>query len=182
MADLSTTIQKEFYGDDVRWFLGIVEDNKNDPLKLGRVRVRAYGLHNAYLSEVPTEKLPWATIMVPATYGGVSGIGRSPTGIEQGSWVFGIYLDGVHSQNPLILGTLPKIEQNPGDDITPEKKIIPVAIESRIGGAGGSIQAQNVNGTVYVNYSQGQIAFEATKLAGFSDTAAAAIGAVASGG
>ena len=93
--------------------MGIVEDNKNDPEKLGRVRVRVYGAHNAYLSEVPTELLPWATVMVPATYGGVSGVGRSPTGIEQGSWVFGIFLDGKHSQNPLVMGTIGKIEQTP---------------------------------------------------------------------
>ena len=100
--EIYKVLQKEFYGDDTRWFLGIVEDNKNDPEKLGRVRVRVYGAHNAYLSEVPTELLPWATVMVPATYGGVSGVGRSPTGIEQGSWVFGIFLDGKHSQNPLV--------------------------------------------------------------------------------
>ena len=93
MTDLYKTIQKEFYGDNVRWFIGIVEDNKNDPEKLGRVRVRIYGTHNAYLSDVPTEKLPWATVLVPGTYGGVSGVGRSPTGIEQGAMVFGMFMD-----------------------------------------------------------------------------------------
>ena len=56
--EIYKVLQKEFYGDDTRWFLGIVEDNKNDPEKLGRVRVRVYGAHNAYLSEVPTELLP----------------------------------------------------------------------------------------------------------------------------
>tara|TARA_Y100000385_G_scaffold40571_1_gene37778 strand:- start:509 stop:1054 length:546 start_codon:yes stop_codon:yes gene_type:complete len=173
--EIYKVLQKEFYGDDTRWFLGIVEDNKNDPEKLGRVRVRVYGAHNAYLSEVPTELLPWATVMVPATYGGVSGVGRSPTGIEQGSWVFGIFLDGKHSQNPLVMGTIGKIEQTPGEDITPEDKIGPTSIKSNIGGAGDTTNATNVGGIVYANTSTGQIAFEVAKQEGFTEISAAAI-------
>jgi len=171
--EIYKVLQKEFYGDDTRWFLGIVEDNKNDPLKMGRVRVRIYGAHNAYLEEIPTDKLPWATIMVPATYGGVSGVGRSPTGIEQGSWVFGIFLDGKHSQNPLIMGTIGKIEQEPGKDITAEEKIIPASISGTI----GQSSASNVGGTVYVNTAQGQIVFEAASKEGFSVVSAAALAA-----
>ncbi len=171
--ELYKVIQKEFYGDDTRWFLGIVEDNKNDPEKLGRVRVRVYGAHNAYRDEVPTELLPWATVMVPATYGGVSGVGRSPTGIEQGSWVFGIFLDGKHSQNPLVIGTMGKIEQEPGEDISPEAKIRPSSIESVI----GKSIAYNIGGTVYANTSQGQIVFEAATKEGFSLISAAALAA-----
>ena len=182
MTELYKTIQKEFYGDDARWFLGIVEDNKNDPEKLGRVRVRVYGIHNAYLEDVPTEDLPWATIMVPAIYGGVSGVGRSPTGIEQGSWVFGIFMDGKHAQNPIILGTLPKIEQKPGEDIDPEEKIKPASIESSIGGAGGSVGATTSLGTTYANTSFGMIAFEAFSQNGFSVVSSVAVGAVAANG
>lgn len=171
--EIYKVLQKEFYGDDTRWFLGIVEDNKNDPLKMGRVRVRIYGAHNAYVDDVPIEKLPWATVMVPATYGGVSGVGRSPTGIEQGSWVFGIFLDGKHSQNPLIIGTMGKIEQSPGEDITPESKITPTSISSSIGSGGAS----TVGSTVYANTSQGQVAFEAAASEGFSVISAAAVAA-----
>jgi len=175
--ELYKVLQKEFYGDDTRWFLGIVEDNKNDPEKLGRVRVRVYGLHNPYLSDVPTELLPWASVLVPATFGGVSGVGRSPTGIEQGSWVFGVFLDGKHSQNPLVLGTIGKIEQSPGDDIQPEAKIVPTSITTSIGGAGGSVNAVNVGGTIIANSSQGQIIFEALKGEGFTVVSAAAAAA-----
>jgi len=173
--ELYKVLQKEFYGDDTRWFLGIVEDNKNDPEKLGRVRVRVYGAHNPYISEVPTELLPWASILVPATYGGVSGVGRSPTGIEQGSWVFGIFLDGKHSQNPLVIGTIGKIEQTPGEDIKPQEKITPSSISSTIGGAGGTVNAANVGGTIIANSSQGQTVFQAAKQEGFSTVTAAAV-------
>ena len=181
MTDLYKTIQKEFYGDNVRWFVGIVEDNKNDPEKLGRVRVRIYGTHNAYLSDVPTEKLPWATVLVPGTYGGVSGVGRSPVGIEQGAMVFGMFMDGKHSQNPLIIGTIPKIEQSPGEDIKPEKKIIPVKIESSIGGSGGTVGGGQIGEDLFgIEYSGGVIIFQKATEKGFGVIAAATLASVGS--
>jgi len=109
-----------FYGDNTRWFIGVVEDNMNDPQLLGRVRVRAFGVHSPFTDDVTTDDLPWATVMVAPTEGGISGVGRSPTGIEQGAWVFGFFLDGKASQNPVIVGTLPKIE-------LPEENINPLA-------------------------------------------------------
>lgn len=112
---------KTFYGDEFRWFLGIVEDNLEDPMELGRVQVRCFGIHSPYLKDIAIEDLPWATIMVPATEGGISGTGRSPNGIQQGAWVFGIFLDGKHSQNPLILGTIPKIETADFENIVPQQ-------------------------------------------------------------
>ena len=175
MADLLNTIQKEFYGDDVRWFLGVVEDNRNDPEFLGRVRVRIFGLHNAYLDEVPIEKLPWATVLVPPTYGGVSGIGRSPTGIQQGCWVFGMFLDGNHSQNPIILGTIPKTELPPGDDITPDAKIQPSSIESTIGQA--SYQKAGNSSVLSVNTATENIVFDMAKQDGMTDEAASVMAA-----
>lgn len=169
MADLLNTIQTEYYGDNVRWFLGVVEDNKNDPEMLGRVRVRIFGLHNAYLDEVPTDKLPWASVLIPGTFGGVSGIGRSPTGIEQGSWVFGMFMDGKHSQNPVVFGSIPKKELLPGKDITPEAKIQPSSIESVIGQA-PTIQTGTV---LSVNTATENIVFDMAKQDGMTDEAAA---------
>lgn len=173
MADLLNTIQTEYYGDNVRWFIGVVEDNKNDPEMLGRVRVRIFGLHNAYLDEVPTDKLPWASVLIPGTFGGVSGIGRSPTGIEQGSWVFGMFMDGKHSQNPVVFGTIPKKELPPGKDITPEAKIQPASIESVIGQA-PTIQTGTV---LSVNTATENIVFDMAKQDGMTDEAAAVMAA-----
>jgi hypothetical protein len=172
MADILNNLQKEFYGDDVRFFIGIVEDNTNDPDFLGRVRVRILGLHNAYTEDVPTEKLPWATVLVPATYGGVSGVGRSPNGIENGSWVFGMFMDGKHSQSPVIFGTMPKIELKSGDDITPEKRIRPVSIEGTIGQTPTSFTSE---GDISVNLAGELVVIELASQAGLSQEAGATI-------
>ena len=48
--------------DGFIWFTGVVED-RNDPSKLGRVRVRCVGHHTDDKSKIPTADLPWAHIM-----------------------------------------------------------------------------------------------------------------------
>jgi len=102
-------IQKEFYGDDYRWFFATVV-NATPPSGLeGRVKVRIYGVHNPLTSEIPEKDLPWAQVLLPTTEGGSSGIGRIPQ-LVTGAFVFGVFLDGVSSQIPLILGSLPRVE------------------------------------------------------------------------
>ena len=88
------------------WFTGLVED-RNDPLKAGRVRVRLLGHHTSDKTILPTEDLPWALVMLPITASGVSGIGQSATGLLEGSWVFGFFRDNPRNQEPVILGSLP---------------------------------------------------------------------------
>ena len=39
--------------DGFHWFVGVVED-RNDPQKAGRVRVRCVGYHSDSLDEIPT--------------------------------------------------------------------------------------------------------------------------------
>lgn len=97
-----------FYGDKLRWFIGICECI-SDPLHLGRVRVRIYGVHGENLDEVPESSLPWATVMIPTTEDGVSGLGRNPN-LKPGAMVFGIFTDGDMSQQPMILGSMPRVE------------------------------------------------------------------------
>ena len=41
------------------WWVGVVE-NRYDPLKLGRLRVRIVGWHNEDKNELQSEHLPWA--------------------------------------------------------------------------------------------------------------------------
>ena len=53
MADFA----KDFMGYEFIWFIGEVED-RNDPLKLGRVRVRCFGWHSTNKEELPTADLP----------------------------------------------------------------------------------------------------------------------------
>lgn len=87
-------------------FTGIVED-RNDPHKIGRVRVRCLGFHSESKLALPTADLPWAQPMLPTTAGGISGLGQSPTFMVNGTWVFGFFRDGETMQQPVILGTLP---------------------------------------------------------------------------
>lgn len=106
----------DFYGDNVRWFVGVVVD-VNDPLKLDRVKVRIHGLHtgNELLSNkaekvrIANDDLPWAQVVIPSTEPGVSGLGLNAQ-LKNRAQVFGVFLDGKDSQHPLVLGSIPKIE------------------------------------------------------------------------
>ena len=86
-----------------RTFIGVVED-RNDPLQLGRVKVRAYSIHTEDKTQTSTRELPWAMIVQPNN-AATSGVGYSGTGMLEGTWVFGIFLDDDY-QNPLIIGSL----------------------------------------------------------------------------
>ena len=88
------------------WFTGVVED-RNDPNKVGRVRVRALGHHTSNTTILPTADLPWAHTMLPSTSAGISGLGMSATGLVEGSWVLGYFRDGNERQEMIVLGTLP---------------------------------------------------------------------------
>ena len=100
---------KNFMGKDgFVWFVGVVE-NRTDPKHLGRVRVRCLGYHTEDLNKLPTSDLPWAHVMNPITSATVSGIGTTPLGMVEGSWVVGFFTDGMGAQQPMIIGTLPGV-------------------------------------------------------------------------
>ena len=88
------------------WFTGVVED-RTDPFKVGRVRVRCLGIHTGDKTILPTTDLPWAQVILPVTSPGISGLGSSPTFLVEGSWVFGYFRDGTNCQEPLVIGSLP---------------------------------------------------------------------------
>ena len=87
-------------------FTGIVED-RHDPHKTGRVRVRCLGYHSDNKTALPTEDLPWAQPLLPTTASGISGLGSTPTFLVNGTWVFGFFRDGETMQQPVVIGTLP---------------------------------------------------------------------------
>lgn len=96
----------------MKLYTGCVE-NRNDPLKLGRCQVRVVGLHNHDKSQLKTEDLPWAYPMQPITSAGISGIGHSPLGPVEGTWVVIIFRDD-DEQQPIILGSIGGIPQSQG--------------------------------------------------------------------
>lgn len=87
------------------WWIGVVED-RDDPEKIGRCRVRIFGYHSEDTNEIPTNALPWAVPVQPITSAAASGVGTTPLGLVTGSWVVGWFLDGSDAQQPVILGTI----------------------------------------------------------------------------
>ena len=88
------------------WFVGVVEA-RNDPTYTGRLKVRALGHHTGDKEILPTADLPWAHVMLPVTAAGITGLGQSPSGLVEGSWVLGYFRDGNTRQEPVIMGSLP---------------------------------------------------------------------------
>lgn len=107
-------VKQEFFGFNPIMWMGVVEDN-NDPVKLGRLKVRIFGWHSGSPKEVDgeqgvkTEDLPWAQVMQPVNSGPNSGIGGPLTGIQQGTWVMGMFLDGEIAREPMVMGSIPGI-------------------------------------------------------------------------
>ena len=98
-------MQRIFNKDGFNWWIGVVED-RMDPEKLGRCRVRIFGYHTDSKIILPTKELPWATPIQPITSAAISGIGSSPLGPVEGTWVIGFFLDGDDMQQPAIFGTI----------------------------------------------------------------------------
>lgn len=111
--------------DGFNWFVGVIED-RNDPDKAGRVKVRCLGYHSENIQDIPTEHLPWAHVMMPVTAGANSGIGFSPHFLLEGTWVVGFFRDPA-KQEPIIMGALPGVNST-----TTTKNTI--AASSEVGG------------------------------------------------
>lgn len=98
----------------LEWWWGVVENRVDDPRKLGRVKVRIYGYYTGDRGKMPTDDLPWATVLQPITSAGNSGVGQSPTGIVEGSTVWGVFLDGSNAQVPMVIGTIAGYDSGEG--------------------------------------------------------------------
>jgi hypothetical protein len=119
-----------FMGQDgFNWFVGVVED-RADPEKAGRVRVRCLGYHTANIQKIPTEDLPWASVMMPVTAGANSGIGVSPHFLIEGTWVVGFVRDPA-KQEPVIIGAIPGKNTSETTNFT-------LAASSKVGGYSGT--------------------------------------------
>ena len=87
--------------DGFVWWIGVIED-RNDPDKIGRVRVRCLGYHTENKDDIPTEDLPWAHVILPPTapYGALHNL-------VPGMWVMGFWKDPAFMQEPIVTGIIP---------------------------------------------------------------------------
>jgi putative chitinase len=100
MDNRTTNNAGQFY-----WWFGVVED-RDDPLRMGRCRVRIMGYHIDDKEALPTEDLPWAFPIMPANNPSISGVGGSANGVVTGTWVVGFFADGSNGQHPMFFGTV----------------------------------------------------------------------------
>lgn len=91
--------------DGFIWFVGVVE-GMDDPLNVGRTKVRIFGWHDKSTDQLSTDDLPWAYPLVPTTQA------TSLPNYRHGDWVIGFFLDSRLGQMPIILGVLPSIAQS----------------------------------------------------------------------
>lgn len=99
-----------------KFYTGCVE-SRDDPLKLGRCQVRIVGLHTEDKTRLPTKDLPWAFPVSPITSANISGVGTTPIGPVEGTWVLIMFMDA-DEQLPIMMGTLGGVAQieNATDD------------------------------------------------------------------
>lgn len=96
---------------------GVVEDNK-DPEKIGRCKVRVFGLHSPNKEEsnrdgIPTDHLPWAEPALPVIGGGTTGYGMFGVPL-QGSHVF-LFFENKNIRKPIYFASAPGIPQEGPD-------------------------------------------------------------------
>ena len=175
---------KNFMGKDgFQWFVGVVED-RNDPKTLGRLRVRCLGYHTEDLTKLPTSDLPWAHVMNPITSATVSGIGQSPLGAVEGTWVVGFFTDGSDAQQPMIMGTLPGVPAKlPTKDATRgfqdvtnanypkylETDVNRLAVNEKIEDDNGEISESNPHSTLTIRRADRDLAVGIAQIDGIFD-------------
>jgi len=114
MTDPISSVRPEFFGkDSFVPFIGFVED-VNDPKQSHRVKVRCIGWHpkskpgnesSDQEDALSTDDLPWARVAMPTTHAQQDRIGGKH-GLLPGCCVFGCFLDGEETQDPLVLASL----------------------------------------------------------------------------
>ena len=95
--------------DGFFWWVGEVEDNE-DPMELGRVKVRILGFYTNFqggtVADLPSNALPWATVLQHTSQAGNDGQGESTGQLQPGAVVMGFFMDGEHAQMPIVIGVM----------------------------------------------------------------------------
>ena len=93
----------------MKYCYGVVED-RADPLKIGRVRVRVRGYHTPDKQFIATPDLPWSHVIMPVTTPGLTPFGKNHALVE-GTEVFGFFRDE-DEQEFVVLGVQQGITQD----------------------------------------------------------------------
>lgn len=95
--------------DGFNWWIGQVEktSRESDGAKgANRYKVRIVGEHLKDCEVVPSDDLPWASVMMPVTVPfNVGNRTGAHSQLKEGSWVIGFYLDP-EKQKPIIMGSI----------------------------------------------------------------------------
>lgn len=102
---------------NTNYFYGIVED-RDDPLKIGRVRVRVHQIHTDDKQLIATPDLPWSQVILPTTSASLSGFGTQH-GLIEGSTVIGFFRDN-EMQDFVVMGSAAGIPQKGGRITAPK--------------------------------------------------------------
>ena len=101
--------------DGFFWWVGEVEDNE-DPMELGRVKVRVLGYYTnvrgGTTADLPTDNLPWATVLQHTCQPGNDGQGESSGQLQPGAIVMGFFMDGENAQMPIVIGVM-RVKKSP---------------------------------------------------------------------
>lgn len=128
------SIKNDFYGNSYIWWMGVVEDRVNDPLRMGCVRVRIFGIHpfnpdgTPDLSSVKTSSLPIAQVALPVTGA------KSLSLPREGDWVTGFFQDGSNAQMPVITGVLQGVDNKITIVQVPNSPSLPEGVTGRVEG------------------------------------------------
>jgi len=87
------------------WWTGIIEDIQ-DPIKMGRCKVRIVGWHSDNKMSASTDSLPWTIPLFPIN-------NTNPYAPNEGDMVMGFFIDGESALHPVMIGVFPNIPLNP---------------------------------------------------------------------
>lgn len=126
--------------------VGEVVNRDDDPSQSGKVRVR-WKTGSATQEAVADDDLPWTGSVFPSTNPSLGQTGGPHTGLQKGSTVIGIPLDG-QGQDFLILGSVVSGGQSSPDEPAKFDSDIPQAGKSDSNGGESQPRYGDVNGVV----------------------------------
>ena len=143
--------------DGFFWWVGEVEDNE-DPMELGRVKVRVLGYYTnvrgGTTTSLPTDNLPWATCLQHTSQAGNDGQGESSGQLQPGAIVMGFFMDGDQAQMPIVMGVL-RVQKSNDTKIKQQFAFTGEAMEPGLSVNASALHPAKPNSTMAVTKEEG---------------------------